>query len=145
MNKKIAAMAMCLLIFLSGCTMQEDEKGTAFKLQAVSEHEQGAADGAKDELLEMEEVTSVRGIQFEDQILLAVHVKHGDRLQLQDVRKRGHKQIEKLYPHMKVQISTDKKVYKELEDAEEELKAHQLDTPLLRKKAQEITQHMNMK
>lgn len=136
-------LLLTILLCAGACTAQEDEKGTAFKLQEAAGHGQEASDRAKDELIAMEEVISVRGIQYKDEIVMAMHVKQADRFRLKSVRKQAFDRVKALYPDAKIQISTDKKIYKELEDAEEEIKANALDEKELQKKIKLIEKHLN--
>lgn len=137
-------IAMCVIVLLAtACTAQEDEKGTAFKLQEAAGHGQEASDRAKDELIAMDEVLSVRGIQFHDDLVMAVHVKQIDRFRLKAVRKDAFDRIKALYPDSTIHISTDKKIYKELEEAEEQIKANDFNEEQLKKKIKLIEKHLN--
>lgn len=87
MKRKLVSI-LAVLLCLGACTQAEDERGSAFKLQEAAGHGQEASDRAKDEILAMEEVISVRGIQYKEEMVMAMHVKQVDRFQLKDVRKK---------------------------------------------------------
>ncbi|ALA50994.1 lipoprotein, putative [Shouchella clausii] len=89
----------------------------------------------------MEEVISVRGIQYKEEMVMAMHVKQVDRFQLKDVRKKAFDRIKALYPDYTIHISTDKKIYKELEDAENKVKAGNLSEKELEKTINVIEKH----
>ncbi|WP_059103651.1 YhcN/YlaJ family sporulation lipoprotein [Shouchella shacheensis] len=142
MRKQKLVVFFLLLAVLTGCQGQEDARATAFKLDNDSTMNQAASDKAKDELLKMEEVTSVRGVEHNGNLYMDVHVKQKDRFHLQDIRQRGHDRLKTLYPDANIHVSTDKKVYKELEDIEEKLKANQLDSQGLKKEIDKIEDDM---
>ncbi|MBM7838251.1 hypothetical protein JOC54_001482 [Alkalihalobacillus xiaoxiensis] len=141
MVKRLFVLSIIFFV-VTGCTAQEDEKGTAFKLQEAAGHGQEASDRAKDELIAMDEVLSVRGIQYHEDLVMAVHVKQLDRFRLKAVRKEAFNRIKALYPDSTIHISTDKKIYKELEDAEEQIKDKHLTEDELKKKIKVIEKHL---
>ncbi|KKI85680.1 hypothetical protein CAY60_008350 [Shouchella clausii] len=140
MKRKLVSI-LAVLLCLGACTQAEDERGSAFKLQEAAGHGQEASDRAKDEILAMEEVISVRGIQYKEEMVMAMHVKQVDRFQLKDVRKKAFDRIKALYPDYTIHISTDKKIYKELEDAENKVKAGNLSEKELEKTINVIEKH----
>lgn len=90
----------------------------------------------------MDEVLSVRGIQYHEDLVMAVHVKQLDRFRLKAVRKEAFDRIKALYPDATIHISTDKKIYKELEDAEEQIKDKHFTEDELKKKIKVIEKHL---
>jgi hypothetical protein len=83
--------------------------------------DQEHADKAKEIVLSMEEVVEIKGVSDKDNIYLAPRVKHFDRFRLREIRKQGHGAVKKRYPHATVHVSTDQKIFMELEKLEQEL------------------------
>jgi len=135
-------LALILIIFLTACTAYEDEQGQAFMLQESAGKGQEASDRAKEELIKMDEVLSVRGIQHRDVMIMALHVKQKDRFHLKDVRKQAFDAVKSLYPDSTIHISTDKKIYKELAEAEEKIKSDHLSNDEVEKELKKVEAHV---
>ncbi|ARK30231.1 YhcN/YlaJ family sporulation lipoprotein [Halalkalibacter krulwichiae] len=111
-----------ILCFLTACQMaepQQDIKPLQLTNKAVVNQQQ--ADDAKKIVLSMEEVIDVKGITDENNIYIAPRVKHFDRFRLKEIRKNGHDSIKKRYPDATIHVSTDQKIFMELEKLEKEL------------------------
>ncbi|AIC94670.1 MULTISPECIES: YhcN/YlaJ family sporulation lipoprotein [Shouchella] len=135
-------LAIILITLLTACTAYEDEQGKAFMLQSSAGKEQAESDRVKEELLKMDEVVSVRGIQHEEDMIMALHIKQKDRFHLKKVRKKAFDSVKALYPNATIHISTDKKIYKELAKAEEAIKTDHLAKSEVKKQLKRIEEHL---
>jgi hypothetical protein len=129
------------VMILGGCgpqaeTIQPLQVGN----QAIVAQEK--ADEAKQILLSMEEVLEVKGVVNKQGIYLAPRVKHFDRFHLNDIRKRGHENVAKRFPKETVHVSTDKKIYMELEKLEQELKKKTISEKRFSTKLKELEEKM---
>ncbi len=140
---KVTCSLLIVLFLLSGCNMvgQGDVKplyiGGHSKLVDQSE-----ADEAKQIVLSMDEVVAVRGATLEDDIFIAMKVKQFDRLFLDRIRKDAAEKVKKRFPNAKAHISTDKKVFLELEKLEQELYQNKINKSDLEKRWTKIEEHM---
>ncbi|MCT8138822.1 YhcN/YlaJ family sporulation lipoprotein [Anaerobacillus sp. CMMVII] len=119
--KKIIAFFFIFLFLITGCNLvgQGDTSPRYIGKNSVSD--QTMADEAKQIVLSMEEVIAVTGATYKEDIYVAVRVKQFDRFFLDRIRKEAQNKIKKRFPDSKVHVSTDKKVYLELEKLEQQL------------------------
>ncbi|WP_247747192.1 YhcN/YlaJ family sporulation lipoprotein [Alkalihalobacillus sp. BA299] len=104
--------------------------------------DQTKADHAKKIILSMDEVIEVRGVSNEENIYIAPSVKHFDRLHLNGIRSDGFARIKKRYPNAKVHVSTDKKIFMELEKLENELKEKRISKEDFTKRLKKLEEDM---
>lgn len=119
MKKSIGLLFISL--FLVGCTIAGQEEVRPLYVGSTKIIDQTKADNAKQIVLSMNEVIAVTGATYEEDIFLAAKVKQFDRLFLDRIRKDAFDKIKKRYPEAKVHVSTDKKVFLELEKLEIEI------------------------
>ncbi len=103
---------------------------------------QNLADEAKQIVLSMEEVVEVKGVNESKKIYLAPKVKHFDRLHLKDIRKRGHDAVKKRYPDASIHLSTDQKIFMELDKLEKKLKRKQISEKQLKEELKKLEEMM---
>ncbi|MFC0559791.1 YhcN/YlaJ family sporulation lipoprotein [Halalkalibacter alkalisediminis] len=129
-------LVLCILCSCQMAEPQQDIKPLQLSTNAVLDQEQ--ADEAKKIILSMEEVTEVKGVSDENNIYLAPKVKHFDRFRLKEIRKYGHDAVKKRYPDATVHVSTDQKIYMELEKLEQELKERTISEKRLKQRLKEL-------
>lgn len=120
MKGMIVALAILLL---SGCQTMTGQGHDVRPLEFADEAviDQTVADKAKEIVLSMDEVIEIKGVTVGEEIVLAPRVKHFSRFRLNDIRKKAHERVKKRYPHATVHISTDGKIFMEVERLEREL------------------------
>jgi hypothetical protein len=132
-----------VVCFLSGCQMLGAEKDIRpLELSQNAVIDQKYADEAKKIVLSMEEVVEIKGVSNKTEIYLAPRVKHFDRFRLKAIRKSGYDSVKKRYPDAKVHLSTDQKIYMELEKLEKELKNRSISQERLEKKLKKLDEMM---
>ncbi|GAE25654.1 lipoprotein [Halalkalibacter wakoensis JCM 9140] len=134
-----------LCIILTGCQnltgATPDVKPMTLSSNAVVEQDQ--ADEAKEIVLSMEEVVEIKGVSNNDnRIYLAPRVKHFDRFRLKEIRKSGYDSVKKRFPEATVFLSTDQKIYMELEKLETELKNQTISEERLNKRLTKLEEMM---
>ncbi len=146
MNKKIAILcSLMLLNFLSACGGYEPLHAQEVEPVQLGDRvivDQTKADNAKKIILAMEEVVEVKGVTLKENIYVAPRVKHFDRLHLEGIRKTGFKNVKKRYPDETVFLSTDKKIYMELEKLELALQEKRISEEQLEKKLKKLEEDM---
>ncbi|SDL80126.1 YhcN/YlaJ family sporulation lipoprotein [Sediminibacillus halophilus] len=132
---KKASLPALLVFFLSvaGCTDNEDGRSASsepdYDLTQVSnkaEVSQEIANQAKRSVLKNEEVIGARGVNTSEQILVAIEVRQMDRFNLKKLEKRITSDLENKFKEKKVTVSTDKKIYLELDELESQLQTEDL-------------------
>lgn len=140
MNKFIAFFL--ILFFVTGCNMTGQGEDRPLYIGANKSYDQTKADEAKQIVLSMEEVVAVKGATMDDDIFIAVNVKQFDRFFLDEIRKQAHDKIKKRYPKTKVHVSTDKKVFLELEKLEQDIYHNKLTEKEMKKRWKKIEDFM---
>lgn len=131
-----------LIGLLTGCQATEEADVKPLQLAESTIIEQNHADEAKQIVLSMEEVIEVKGVNDEENIYLAVDVKHFDRFRLKEIRKQGHDAVKKRYPHANVHLSTDRKIFIELGKLEQELKQKKISEQRFKEKLKKTEEMM---
>lgn len=118
-------LCFCVLLF-SGCMKNDltyegsnEETLDLTKMSTKGINDQQPADQAKYFLSQFEEVQSVRAVNHEDELLIAVELKQHDRFFLDDLERDLKKEVKKQYRDMQITLSTDKKILLELTELEE--------------------------
>ncbi|WP_088102291.1 YhcN/YlaJ family sporulation lipoprotein [Halalkalibacter urbisdiaboli] len=141
---KMLIRFLCLLTLLAGCqgVTGQSEEVRPLMLGEKPEVSQNKADEAKQIVLSMDEVLEVKGVELDDDIYIAPRVKQFDRFHLKGIRKEGHDHIKKRYPDANVHVSTDRKIYMELEKLEKQLKENKLTEKQLKEKVKKLEDDM---
>ncbi|WP_062046695.1 YhcN/YlaJ family sporulation lipoprotein [Bacillus sp. JCM 19034] len=130
-----------IMIGLVGCQMNAQHDVKVLQLDdAIVEQTQ--ANKAKEIVLSMEEVTEVRGVSYDNSIYIATHVKPFDRFFLNEIRKKAHDNVKKRYPEATVHVTTDEKIFIELEKIEQQLKKQAISEERLSKRLKELDEMM---
>ncbi|KMK76149.1 hypothetical protein [Alkalihalobacillus pseudalcaliphilus] len=130
-----------LLLLLSACS-NGDSPTVQSLLVDHKQFEQTEANESKKKLMELDEFIDVHGVSIEDRIYLSPKVKQLARFRLNGLRKQSFDQIKNLYPEHEIHVSTDKKVYMELEKLEQRLKDGKITEEELKKELDKIEKHM---
>lgn len=142
--KMFIAIGLVILL-LSGCgggmTGQQQEI-SPLQLGDRAIEDQRKADNAKKIVLSMDEVLEVKGVNLDNKIYLAPRVTHFSRLWLEDIRKTAFDHVKKRYPDATVHVSTDKKIYMELEKLEKQLKERTISKKTLDKRLKKLEEDM---
>ncbi|RRN68658.1 hypothetical protein EI200_18975 [Peribacillus simplex] len=83
--------------------------------------DQTAANQAKNKLMNQDEVADVKAVNSNKELLVAIKVENFDRLRLKKIEKKSQTELEDMFPDYKVLVSTDQKMFIELEQLEQEL------------------------
>lgn len=123
-------IGVCLTLMLIGCANNDalrqsdgDDSLELTKLSVRGVTDQQPSDQAKEFLSHYEEVAGVRAVNHEGQLLIAVDVKHHDRFSLDTIEKDLRKDVRENFSNMKITLSTDKKIFIELKQLEEDMLA----------------------
>ncbi|OIJ10760.1 hypothetical protein BKP37_17320 [Anaerobacillus alkalilacustris] len=143
MRKKFIYILIILTITITGCNIVG--QGVQVKpLYIGTNHsiDQTRADVAKQIVISMEEVIEVKGVGVDEDIYIATKVKHFDRFFLDQIRKNAHNKVKKRFPNANVHISTDKKVFLELEKLEGKMYQNTINKEDIEKEIKRIERFM---
>nr|WP_326172753.1 YhcN/YlaJ family sporulation lipoprotein [Bacillus haynesii] len=107
--------------------------------------DQTVANKAKDKLLKREEVTEVRGANSDQDLVLAVQVEQFDRFRLKDIEKQSKEMLKKDFTGYSIEVSTDQKIFWELDKLEKQLENKKISEKKLKKKLTKIKKLMKEK
>ncbi|MFC0270421.1 hypothetical protein ACFFIX_02970, partial [Metabacillus herbersteinensis] len=79
------------------------------------------------------------------ELLLAVKVDQFDRFRLKKIEKKVKSDLEKTYPDHKIEVSTDSKIFLELEQLEQKLQKDKTKMKTLKKEFDKIKSLMKEK
>ncbi|WP_228409620.1 YhcN/YlaJ family sporulation lipoprotein [Radiobacillus deserti] len=148
--KQVLAIAL-LAMLLVGCNQQEDNrvqtKDNNIDFTKVTNKDapvnQSVATKAKQLLLDNKEVNGVRGINTTDKILLAFKVKQLDSFRETKLEGEFKSDLEKEFPNKEIFISSDQKIFIELDRLEKEIQNNKMDKSQLNKDFDTIQKLIN--
>ncbi|MEJ9232418.1 YhcN/YlaJ family sporulation lipoprotein [Peribacillus butanolivorans] len=129
--------------FVSGCSgnsnqMDNNKNLNISKVHTSSPIKQSVANQAKDRLLAEEEVSDVKAVNSDKELLVAVKVDNFDRFRLKSVKKQAQSDLENMFPDYKILISTDQKMFLELDQLEQKLEKDKTKMDSLKKDFKKI-------
>ncbi|MGG0286119.1 YhcN/YlaJ family sporulation lipoprotein [Peribacillus butanolivorans] len=129
--------------FVSGCSgnsnqIDNNKNLNISKVHTSSPIEQSVANQAKDRLLAEEEVSDVKAVNSDKELLVAVKVDNFDRFRLTSIKKQAQSDLENMFPDYKILISTDQKMFLELDQLEQKLEKDKTKMDSLKKDFKEI-------
>lgn len=100
--------------------------------------DQQPSNKAKELLTSFEELTKIYAVNSSNQMILAFDTKQINRLELASIRKNVKKRLEKQFPEVDIQVSSDAKILREIEKLESDIQSKQRSNKSIEKKVQEI-------
>ncbi|OAS89523.1 MULTISPECIES: YhcN/YlaJ family sporulation lipoprotein [Metabacillus] len=135
----------------SGCAVNQNQftnnndDAKIVKVSTSKQIDQSVANHAKEIVIKEKEISGVKAVNTDQELLLAVKVDHFDRFRLKSIEKKVKLDLEKAYPDHKIIISTDSKMYLELEQLEQKLQKNKTEKKTLKKEFNKIKSLMNEK
>lgn len=124
--------------FVSGCSgnsnqIDNNKNLNISKVHTSSPIDQSVANQAKDRLLADDEVSDVKAVNSDKELLVAVKVDNFDRFRLKSIEKQAKSDLENMFPDYKVLVSTDQKMFLELDQLEQKLEKEKTKMDSLKK------------
>lgn len=142
----ILALFACASPMKEGQDILQPSRNEPLHLMKLSSNgltDQQPAIQAKHFLSERDEISRVRAVNYEDDLIVAIDVHHLKRLQLKKIKADVQKEIDEQFSNLKVTLSTDQKILLELKDLEEAIEANEMNEEELQKKINDIKQLSN--
>ncbi|MGG3798797.1 YhcN/YlaJ family sporulation lipoprotein [Metabacillus fastidiosus] len=131
-----------LVIVMAGCSgMHKNEEANKSNVTDVSfknSHDQSVTEKMKQLLENEEEVKNIRAVNSDKELLIAAEINHMDRFRLKEIQQKLEKKVKKQYADYKVTISTDKKIFLELEQLENKMRTKKLSKKKFEKEMNRI-------
>lgn len=133
----IFSCIMIIMMVVSGCNntnnTSEHNKTNITNISYEQKKDVNTSADVENLLMEEKEVHKAIAVSTDKKILIAVEINQMERFRLEDIEKRLKKRIEDQYPKHDVDLSTDKKIFLELE----KLKTKMNENNLSKKKIKE--------
>jgi hypothetical protein len=123
----ICLLVGTVIILASGCTGNQNQLGDDNEDLSISQVHtskpisQSVANQAKEKVITEEEISDVKAVNTDKELLVAIKVGQFDRFRLKKIEKEVKSDLEKMDPDHKVFVSTDQKMFLELEQLEQKL------------------------
>jgi Sporulation lipoprotein YhcN/YlaJ (Spore_YhcN_YlaJ) len=136
---KIFILLLTIIGLGSGCNENQNQLGDNNKDLSISQvHtskpiDQSVANHAKEKMITKDEITDVRSVNTDKELLAAIKVENFNRFRLKKIEKAVKSDLEKMYPNHKVVVSADKKMFWELEKIEQRLQKNNTNKKSLKK------------
>ena len=132
MKVKILFFILILIGMGSGCNGNQYQLDNYNDLSISQVHtskpiDQSVANHAKEKIIAKEDITDVKAVNTDKELMAAIKVENFDRFRLKSIEKSVKSDLEKKYPDYKVFVSTDKKIFWELEKVEQRLKKNDMN------------------
>ncbi|MBD8068108.1 YhcN/YlaJ family sporulation lipoprotein [Bacillus sp. PS06] len=136
---KIFILLLTIIGLGSGCNENQNQMGYNNKDLSISQvHtskpiDQSVANHAKEKMITKDEITDGRAVNTDKELLVAIKVENFNRFRLKTIEKTVKSDLEKIYPNHKVVVSSDKKMFWELEKIEQRLQKNNTNKKSLKK------------
>ncbi|MEW9676604.1 hypothetical protein ABRT01_10515 [Lentibacillus sp. L22] len=150
--KQNVAVPALLLLILFGCSANNGTNPssqsadndnhvefTKFDKTASDDFiDQDAANEAKKVLSKFEDIKAIKAVNTKKYLLVAVQVHHNKRFQLDDLEKKYSKALKKKFPKYQTKLSTDQKLWVELNELEQAINDNKISNNKLEKQVKHM-------
>jgi len=138
MKVKIIFFILILIGLGSGCNGNQNQLVNNHHLSISQVHsskpiDQSVANHAKEKMITKEEISDVKAVNTDNELLAAIKVRNFNRFRLKNIEKSVKSDLKKMYPDYDVFVSSDKKMFWELEKIEQRLKKNDTTKKNLKK------------
>ncbi|MDL4842178.1 hypothetical protein [Aquibacillus rhizosphaerae] len=149
-KKTIVLSILLVIIVLSGCNSEDDNRivrkdsdENITKINKQTHIEQAITNKAKEIIQSKSEVTGVRGVNTNKDLLLAIEVTQIEQFNEQNLEDEVAKSLEKNYPDLTIEVSSDKKIFIELNELELKIQEDKVNKKELEDQFNKIKKLMN--
>ncbi|SDH48464.1 YhcN/YlaJ family sporulation lipoprotein [Alteribacillus bidgolensis] len=141
-------LIILVLSFGSGCTENQDQlsdNGEPTKINTTKPKDQSLSNQVKEFVIEKDEITDVKAVNTENELLLAIKVGQFERFQIKSIEEEVKSDLEKKYPNKTVDVSIDQKIIWELGALEDKLQKDEIKVKELKEDIKRIKDLMKEK
>ncbi|MUV36305.1 hypothetical protein JNUCC1_00106 [Lentibacillus sp. JNUCC-1] len=139
-----------LVLSFAGCNPGDQNTETGEDVEYIPMRtndgtDQHVSNDVKNILREYEEIKTVKAVNTPKTVIVAVEIKHSKRLKLEEHEKSYEEALQKAFPDMIIELSTDKKLVIEIDRLEHAIKEKSISRKKLEIKIQKLIKMMNKK
>ncbi|RBP86288.1 sporulation lipoprotein YhcN/YlaJ [Cytobacillus firmus] len=148
---KISFLLLTAIGLCSGCAGNQkqftnnNDDASVVKVHTKKPIDQSIANEVKEKVIKREEISSAKAVNTDKELLLAVKVDNFDRFRLKEIEKKVKSDLKEEYTDYKILVSTDSKMYMELEQLEHKLQEDKIKMKALKKEFDTIKSLMKEK
>jgi preprotein translocase subunit SecF len=127
-NQFIIFLLLLTIIGLgSGCNRNQNQSGEDHEDLSISQVHtskpinQSVANQAKKQVITEEDISDVKAVNTDKELLIAIKIENFERFRLKKIEQKVKSDLEKMYPDHKILVSTDSKMYLELDQLEQKI------------------------
>lgn len=146
MYKKIFILFLGVVLLLTACennlsmepTKNKEETIDITKISNEALINQQPSNNAKDLLSKHAEITTVKAVNTDDTMLIAIEIEHMKRFELAKIQKQYQKEMKNEFKDLDIELSTDKKIIIELDKLEKQILDGEISNKKLKKSLKQI-------
>ena len=136
---KIIYLSVFLLFFITGCNIENESNHSLVKPIPTKEvAEQTFENKVNDLVKPMKEVKEIKVIGLNRTIMVALELNHYYTLQTKKITKKITKKLEDKWPEKEIIVTTDHKIFIELEKLDQQMKQKNISKNDLNKKLNKL-------
>lgn len=142
----IFTLCLVITLFLSGCDNNSTSKANnnneseiqLTKLNTSDPIDQQTSNEVKKIISHFNEISEVKAVNSKNAVVTAIEVDHLERFTLKEIKKKIEKKLKKEIKDKEIIVSTDKKIFLELDKLESNIQSKDISKEKLDKKIKEI-------
>lgn len=147
MKKWVLLIVAGLLVFSAGCAnsqgaKQEKQKSVHMKAEVPPQFRTVEADKAEQTAKQVRGVDDATAVLMDNELSVAVKVTNFQRLRLKQIRQDVHGRLKKEFSLYKVHVTSDSKLFKELQALKKKIKSGKFEVQKVSKKFKKINEDM---
>ncbi|HLS10307.1 YhcN/YlaJ family sporulation lipoprotein [Lentibacillus sp.] len=136
-------LTLGLILLLISCTSNNDTSQNSGDvnynlISADTSIDQSIANQAKKSISQRNAITAVNAVNTNKKLIVAFEIEHNKRFQLADINKEIQTKMEKEFPKMTVEVSSDKRLVLEIEKLEEKIDNQDVTKKKLKKEVDRL-------
>lgn len=142
-------LSLVVLISLAGCTEQKakdsDQKPSVTNVHSKTLVSQSPSVTAREEIKKRKDVSNVKAVNTEKELMVALEIEQFDRIHVKKTVKEVKAKLKKTFPHHKIEVTADSKIFLELDKLQSKIEKNKLDTKSLKKEHKDLKKLMKEK
>ncbi|MEK3797225.1 YhcN/YlaJ family sporulation lipoprotein [Peribacillus sp. FSL H8-0477] len=142
-------LSLVVMMSLAGCTDQNakesDPKPSVTNVHSKTVVSQSPSVTAREEIKKRKDVSNVKAVNTEKELLVALEIEQFDRLHIKKTVKEVKSKLKKTFPNHKVEVTADSKIFLEIDKLQSKIEKNKLDTKTLKKEHKDLKKLMNEK
>lgn len=142
-------LSLVVMMSLAGCmeqkTKEPDQKPSVTNVQSKTLVSQSPSVIAREEIKKRKDVSNVKAVNTEKELLVALEIEQFDRLHIKKTVKEVKSKLKKTFPNHKIEVTADSKIFLEIDKLQSKIEKNKLDTKSLKKEHKDLKKLMKEK